>query len=89
MKTYSITYDLDKPGQNYAGLIARLNSLGAVRVELSQWLLKTTQTAEQIYDGLSPYADRNDRLLIAGLSGEAAWRNLMVSHDSIRHTIAA
>ena len=38
MRPYSITYDLDKPGQNYEQLISRLRRRGAVRVEYSQWL---------------------------------------------------
>lgn len=43
-KAYLISYDLDKPGQNYDKLIARLKQHGAVRVLLSEWALSTTWT---------------------------------------------
>ena len=70
---YLISYDLDKPGQNYARLIARLEQLGAFRVLLSQWALQTTWTAIQLRDDLRLYTDANDRLLVTQVGAWASW----------------
>ncbi len=78
MTVYLISYDLDKPGQNYARLIARLEQLGAFRVLFSQWALQTTWTAIQLRDDLRLYTDANDRLLITQVGAWASW-NLMDS----------
>ncbi len=76
MKPYVISYDLDKPGQNYERLIARLKEHGAFRVQLSQWALGTTWTAAQLRDDLMGYIDSNDRLLVVQVAGWASF-NLM------------
>jgi len=89
MKCYSISYDLIKPGQNYDSLLAHLRQLGAERILASQWGLKSTRPAEQIRNDLRRFLDGNDRLLVAGLTGEAAWANLLVGHDDFRRLIAA
>jgi len=40
----------------------------------STWIVsKTDLTAEQIRDRLLPHIDRTDELLVAKLTGEAAW----------------
>ena len=75
-KPYLISYDLDKPGQNYERLIARMKQLGAFHVLLSQWALATTWTAIQLRDDLMQYIDSNDRLLVTGIS-DWAFYNLM------------
>jgi CRISPR-associated endonuclease Cas2 len=89
MKPYLITYDLDKPGQEYHQLIQRLKELGAVRVQYSDWLLRISASAAQIRDDLMRFTDSNDRLLVVGLTGEAAWTNLMISHEKVKQSLAA
>ncbi len=67
-KVYSISYDLLKPGQNYDSLIARLVALGAVKVEYSQWVLKTaTLDATSIRNDLARFMDANDLYLAEDL----------------------
>lgn len=77
-KPYLISYDLDKPGQNYDRLIARLKEHGAFRVLLSQWALKSTWTPIQLRDDLRTYVDSNDRLLVTEV-GNWASLNLIAS----------
>ncbi len=89
MKPFTISYDLDKPGQNYEFLIARLRQLGAVRILYSMWVLKSSMSAVEIRDDLQRAIDSNDRLIVAGLTGEAAWVNLMIGNDSVKQSIAA
>ena len=76
MYTYLISYDLDKPGQNYAKLSARLQQLGAFRIEMSLWAAQAAYTAVQLRDDLRGYIDANDRLLVAQVGTWASW-NLM------------
>lgn len=75
MKTYLIGYDLNKNGQEYDSLIEEIKRLGKWWHCLdSTWIIKSNATAMAIRDQLSPFIDSNDELLVAALSGEAAWK---------------
>ena len=89
MARYLISYDLDKPGQDYPRLIGELERLGAVRILYSEWILQSTSSAVQIRDWLKSFIDGNDMLLVVALTGEAAWTRLMVSTDRFKQSIAA
>jgi hypothetical protein len=89
MKTYLISYDLDKPGQNYDELIARLKAVGAVKILYSEWVLRTTASAVAVRDDLKRFTDNNDMLLVVGLTGEAAWTSLMIPDQSFKNALAA
>lgn len=74
MSAYIVTYDLHKEGQNYNCLHEKLKTYGAYwHMQGSVWLIKTSQTAAQVRDYLSPCLDHNDKLMVAELSGQAAW----------------
>ena len=74
MKSYLIGYDLNKTGQDYETLIEQIKKLGTWWHCLdSTWIIKSDLTATQIRDNLQSYIDSNDELLVAKLSGEAAW----------------
>ena len=87
--TYLISYDLDKPGQDYPRLITELERLGAARILYSEWIFRSTSPAVQIRDWLKSFIDSNDMLLVVALTGEAAWTGLMVSGDRFKQSIAA
>jgi len=89
MNKYSITYDLLKPGKNYDDLYAKLEAIGAYRIQLSQWAVKTQHNATQIRDYLMAALDDNDRLLVAGLTGEAAWKNLLGGSGKFHQDLVA
>jgi hypothetical protein len=89
MKKYLISYDLDKPGQDYSKLIKELERLGAIKILYSEWILKDEASAVQLRDHLRAFIDSNDMLLVVGLTGEAAWTSLMVSNDRFKQSIAA
>ena len=89
MKTYLISYDLDKPGQDYKDLIDRLRQLGAIKVLYSEWVLQTPASAVQVRDDLDRFMDANDRILVVALTGESAWRNLMISSENFKSSLAA
>ena len=73
MKTYLIGYDL-KTGQDYENLITAIKKYGTWWHCLdSTWLIKTDDTAVEVRDNLKKHIYSNDKLLVAKLSGEAAW----------------
>jgi len=75
MGTFLITYDLHKPGQDYKDLHEAIKAVGTWWHCLdSNWIVKSTATAEQIRNTLTPHIDANDALLVVRLSGEGAWR---------------
>ena len=75
MATYIVTYDLHAKGQNYDCIHQKLKSYGTNwHVQGSVWLIQTSQSAVQVRDYLSTCLDSNDKLLVAKLSGEAAWK---------------
>ena len=80
MAVQLITYDLRKPGQDYARLFAAIEALGAWWHCLeSVWLVRTSLTSAQVRDTLRPYLDANDSLLVAGLNGN--WATLGLGGD--------
>jgi hypothetical protein len=82
MTVYAVSYDLRKPGRNYQPLWDRLREWKAVRALESFWLIEATaNSAATIRDDLKKYIDANDGLLVAALSGEAAWHNLKPGSD--------
>jgi hypothetical protein len=83
MNLYWIGYDLDKPGQKYQDLINRLTALGADRILLSDWLLESTNTAEQIQNDLVRFLDANDRMLVSEVYYNARWKDLLISNADV------
>lgn len=73
MAPYTISYDLNRPGQDYQSLYNELERLGGRRVLLSVWVLRSNSTPKQLADHLLLYLDRNDRLLVVDGSSGAAW----------------
>lgn len=74
MKSYLITFDLNKEGQDYEAIIKRIEGLGAYRKCLKNtWVVKTSWTAPQICDYLIKQLDKNDSVLVVELTGNASW----------------
>jgi hypothetical protein len=73
---FLITYDLDKPGQNYQQLWKALRDVGATRLLESVWYLTGNYTTVQLRDHFWKFMDRNDRLLVVRFDDWAGY-NLM------------
>ncbi|HWO15328.1 MAG TPA: hypothetical protein VNM89_01280 [Solirubrobacterales bacterium] len=74
MATLLVGYDLNKPGQDYSGLIKRLKNVGTTwwhRLD-STWLVKTTMSPSELRDDLKNYIDSGDELLVIDVTG-AGW----------------
>lgn len=72
---YAISYDLNQPGQNYDELHEAIKSCGPWWHYLdSTWLVDTNLTAQAVWNKLSPHTDKNDNILIIGVSRDyAGW----------------
>lgn len=69
MKTYLISYDLNRVGQNYPSLYKAITAYTHhINAMDSLWVIKTTETAAQIYDKLAGHIDANDFLLVSELN---------------------
>lgn len=82
MSAVLITYDLNKPGQNYSALHDKIKSLGPWWHYLeSTWIVSTTKTPSQVWDHISSAVDKSDRALViditldrySGWLPKAAW----------------
>jgi len=72
---YIITYDLNKPGQNYNELYEAIKKIGDWIHPLdSNWLVETDITARQISNRLKEKIDKNDSLLVIKVTKDhAGW----------------
>lgn len=66
---YAINYDLKRPGQGYAALHEAIKNCGAWWHHLgSTWLVDTTLKAGGIWERLAPHVDKNDVVLVIGVT---------------------
>jgi hypothetical protein len=66
---YAINYDLKRPGQNYDALYEAIKSCGVWWHYFgSTWLVDTSLNAKGIWDRLAPHIDKNDFVLIIGVT---------------------
>lgn len=70
---YSINYDLNSPGQDYKELHKAIKNLGTWWHYLdSTWLVSTSKNADQIWERLKPHTDKNDYVLVVGITQDRA-----------------
>lgn len=66
MSVYSVSYDLNNPGQKYEKIHEVLKSFnGYYHIMDSTWLISTSFSAAQVCDKLTPYLDSNDKMFIS------------------------
>ncbi|GJL85792.1 MAG: hypothetical protein DHS20C02_15670 [Micavibrio sp.] len=66
-----ISYDLNKPGQNYDDLYEAIKRLGAWWHYLdSTWIVKSSYSAPEIFEKLKPHIDKNDTVLVIEITSE-------------------
>ena len=66
MTVYAITYDLNRPGQNYQDLYDEIKGLGAYWWHYldSMWLVSTNLSANQVSERIRKHCDTNDHFLV-------------------------
>lgn len=75
MAQFVVSYDLRKR-RDYQSLYDRLAEWKALAVLESVYVINWDTDAGTIRDDLLKYMDKDDGLLVARLSGQAAWHNL-------------
>ena len=76
MACYIIGCALREPGRDYVDLVEAIERLASASWPCfeSTWIITAEKSAAQIRDALKPYLSSSDELLVAELSGAAAWR---------------
>ena len=77
MALYTVSFDLSKPEQEYPELVKYLHLIGARRILLSQWVVRSGATRDAVYHGIREYLCPGDRLLVC-LVGSAVGANLEI-----------
>ncbi|MBQ8473148.1 MAG: hypothetical protein IJ501_06565 [Bacilli bacterium] len=77
MKKYIISYDLNKSGKNYDGLINAIEKYNCIKILYSTWIIKSSSSAQNIFDNLKPQIDDDDKLIIVEINtnNEQGWLN--------------
>jgi hypothetical protein len=70
MSVYIISYDLKKPGQDYAALYEELKKTTWWHYLESTWLLNTPESIDNLRKRLFAMMDQNDSLFIIELSAK-------------------
>lgn len=77
MNVLQVTYDLRAPGRNYASLHSAIKARPNWCHPLeSTWVVVTNESSSELLDDLLGHIDANDGLLVAALTGQAAWYGL-------------
>lgn len=78
MSCYIIGCALREPGRDYVDLVEAIERVANTAWPCldSTWVLNSEKTASQIRDALKPFLATGDELIVAELTGTAAWRGL-------------
>lgn len=80
MATHVVSYDLSDPGRNYKKVIEAIKAFpGRCHALESVWIIDSTLTAAKIRDQLKSAFDKNDKLMVATMSGN--WATLNVGKE--------
>lgn len=76
MSSFLISYDLISD-KDYSKLYEAIRNYGSfAHVLESVWIIKSSASSSEIRDNLKSYLDSDDKLFVARLTGESAWKNL-------------
>jgi hypothetical protein len=89
MALFLVSYDInEKDKKEYEPLWAALRQMGAVKILLSEWVVKgEVGDAAKIYGKLSPIIKPIDRLLVQEILRDCAWDRLMISDDAFSELV--
>jgi len=72
-----ISCNLNKPENDYPKLITYLEQIGAKRVLYSEWMLKSNDSRDAIFDDVRRCIDADDRLMVCDVNSAIGTANLM------------
>lgn len=78
MACYMIGCALRSPGRDYTDFVEAIERIGSAAWPCleSTWVVNSDKTASQVRDELKPYLSPSDDLIVAELTGTAAWKGL-------------
>jgi hypothetical protein len=83
LRTLLVGYDLNKPMQNYADLIAALRELPGYWHHLdSTWIVRAEMTAAELRDLLRAKIDTNDELLVIDVTSDS-WATQGINQEGV------
>ena len=68
MAVYLVTYDLNKPGQNYAKLLETIKKYSWARLSESSYAISTVATADAILREIRAVIDQGDHVYVISLN---------------------
>lgn len=68
MGTLLVTYDLNKPGKDYADLLKKIKTYSWARLSESSYAISTPSDPQTVFNDLKPYLDANDNLYVVTLN---------------------
>ena len=68
MSVKLVTYDLDKPGQDYTDLLKEIKKFSWARLSESSYAIETDLTPSQLYARFKQYVDANDTIYVIVLN---------------------
>lgn len=72
MSALLITYDLNKPRQNYDDLIEKIKGLGTWWHYLdSTWIVVSSLSPSQAFERMRPALDKSDSALVLNITGDS------------------
>lgn len=76
MSSFIVSYDLISD-KDFSKLYEAIRNYGSyAHVLESVWIIKSSSSSSNIRDNLMSYMDSDDKLFVAKLTGESAWKNL-------------
>ena len=73
---YLVSYDLNKPGKDYSGVHKAIESASAgvwCKPLESVYVIRSSLTAQAIYNKICPFLDTSDRILVIEVTGNSYW----------------
>jgi len=72
---HQISYDLNRPGQNYDELFVAIKAIGpCIKPLKSLWVVSCTLSANEVWERLKSHIDKSDQMLISEVnSNRQGW----------------
>lgn len=75
MASFIVSYDLIK-NKDYPELFEAIQKYNCVHILESVWIVNSSSDSKTIRDNLKTCMDSDDKLFVAKLTGQSAWKNL-------------
>jgi hypothetical protein len=85
MASYVVSYDLNGPRPTHHEMDKHMESAGCERGRILEtvWYVGTQQALDEVFDHINEILSANDQLIVVRAE-EAAWRDLLISDDSLQ-----